>query len=151
DGDGRWRLEGLARRPGNEPFDPRQLDGLGELRIEGARLQVIDAASGRRWSLRRIDARLRSVGSGFRLGLQARIDDNAPLNLTAELDRELQQGRVWIGGEDLVLESWLGNLPLGGIDVVAARGDVGVWLDIARRRIVAARLEAELAPLSLRG
>lgn len=151
DGDGRWRLEGLARRPGNEPFDPRQLDGLGELRIEGARLQVIDAASGRRWSLRRIDARLRSVGSGFRLGLQARIDDNAPLNLTAELDRELQQGSVWIGGEDLVLESWLGNLPLGGIDVVAARGDVGVWLEIARRRVVAARLEAELAPLSLRG
>lgn len=149
--DGTWRLEGMTTRRSDEPFDPRRLDGLGELRIEGARLQVIDAASGRTWSLRRIDARLRTVGSSFRVGVQAHIDDNAPLNLIAELDRDLEQGRIWLGGDDLVLEPWLGNVPLGGVDVVAARGNLGLWLDIAQRRVVGAQLEAELSPLSLRG
>jgi uncharacterized protein (TIGR02099 family) len=151
DADGRWRLEGLTARRSDEPFDPRRLDGIGEVRIEGARLQVIDAASGRNWSLRRVDARLRTVGASFRLGLQARVDDGAPLGLIAELDRDFEHGRVWIGGQELNLAPWLGQGPLGGVEVVAARGDVGLWLDIDERRVTGARLEAELSPLSLRG
>jgi uncharacterized protein (TIGR02099 family) len=149
--DGEWRLEGLGGERGGEPFDLRQLDGLGEVQIEAAQLRFSDAISGRSWQLRRIDARLSSVGARFRLGVVARIDDGAPLQLVAELDQELRDGRVWIGGEQLSLAPWLGGTPLAGIEVMEARGDLGLWLEIRDRRLQGAQLDATFEPLTLRG
>lgn len=148
---GEWRLEGLSRRPGAEPLDLRRLDGLGELRIEGATLTFRDEVHAKDWTLRRIDARLHTGGTRFRVGLVAQIDTGAPLQLVASLDRELRDGRVWIGGEGLDLAPWLNGLPLAGIEVLQAQGDVGLWLTLAQRAVIEARLEAQLAPLSLRG
>lgn len=148
---GEWKLEGLSANRRGEDFDPRQLDGLGEVQIEAARLRVSDEISARVWSLRRIDARLRTVGARFRLGVVAQIDDHAPLQLVAELDRKLRDGQLWLGGENLMLAPWLGGTPLAGVEVLQADGDIGVWLKFADRRLVSAQMEANLAPLSLRG
>jgi uncharacterized protein (TIGR02099 family) len=147
---GEWRLEGLAARPGGS-FDLRQLDGLGELQIEDAQLRFRDAGSAREWTLHRIDARLRTVGDRFRLGVVARFDDTPPLHLVADMDRELQDGNAWLGGENLSLAPWFGGTPLGGVEIVEGSGDVGVWLTIAARRLESARLEATLSPLQFRG
>lgn len=150
-GSGEWKLEGLSANRRGDDFDLRQLDGLGEVQIEAARLRFSDETSGRVWSLRRIDVRLRTVGARFRLGVVAQIDEHAPLQLVAELDRDLRDGQLWLGGAKLVLAPWLGGTPLAGIEVLQADGDIGVWLKFADRRLVSAQLEATLAPLSLRG
>jgi uncharacterized protein (TIGR02099 family) len=149
---GEWRLEGLGdRRGGGESFDLRQLDGLGELQIEDASLSFLDVPSGRRWTVQQVAARLRTVGARFRLGVVAQLDDGAPLQLVAEMDRELSDGRVYFGGEGVRLAPLLGGSPLAGIEVLQADGDLGLWLDIADREAIAARLEARLEPVRLRG
>ena len=148
---GEWRLEGLARRQGGGGFDLRQLDGLGELQIENATLRFTDAPTGGDWTLERIDARLRTVGERFAFGIVAQVEEGEPLRVVADLDRELQDGRVYIGGERLALGHWIGRTPLAGIELVQGSGDLGLWLDIVQRRLAGARLEATLAPVSLRG
>jgi uncharacterized protein (TIGR02099 family) len=149
--DGEWRLEGLAKRQGGGGFDLRQLDGLGELQIEDAKLRFTDARTGGDWSFERIDARLRTVGERFAFGIVARVEAGAPLRVVADLDRDLQAGRIYLGGEQLALERWFGHTPLAGIELVHGNGELGLWLDIAQRRLVGARLETELASVSLRG
>jgi uncharacterized protein (TIGR02099 family) len=149
--DGEWRLDGLGARRSDEPFDPRQLDGLGEVQIEGANMRIVDELGGREWRLRRIDARLRTVGERFRFGVVAQVDEHAPLRLVGELDRELRDGRVWIGGESLVLAPWLGGMPVHGVEVIQADGDLDLWIGIAAREVVSLQLEAELVPVRLRG
>jgi uncharacterized protein (TIGR02099 family) len=149
--EGRWRLEGLAARPGGGGFDLRQLDGLGELQIENARLRFTDAPTGGAWSFDRIDARLRTVGDRFAFGIVARVGEGTPLRMVADMDRELQDGRVWIGGEDLALGTWIGHTPLAGIELVQGTGDLGLWLEIAQRRLASVRVETRLEPVALRG
>lgn len=148
---GTWQLEGLSTRPDAEPVDLRQLDGLGEVQIAGATLQFRDQIQDRDWTLRRIDARLRTVGTRFRVGVVAHIDDGAPLQLVAQLDRELHDGEVWIGGRSLTLAPWLNGLPLAGIEAIQADGDLDLWLTVKDRQVQEGRIEARLSPLTLRG
>lgn len=150
DAAGAWRLDGLNRAP--QAASPlQQLDRLGELRIEHARLRVDDVTSGRSWDLPRIDARLSALGGRYRVGVRADGGDANAMRLVADLDRELRGGQLYLEGLAREWAPLLGDEAVAGIDVLQAQGDVRAWVQIEDGALREARAELALAPLVLRG
>ena len=149
DAQGRWQLAGLGAGAGAVRM--RQLEALGEVQLEDGRLAVLDEQSGRRFQLDRIDARVRSVDGQVRIGARAVRGDGAALELAAELDAGLANGRAWLGGRDLDLAEWLRDQSLGGLTLHAGTGDLGLWATLSAQRIVSVQAEAALQSVALRG
>lgn len=143
--DGRWQVRGLGERDADAaPPDFRLLERLGELVLDGARMQVDDHVSGERWALPRVDARLRTLGGEVRIGALAYRDDARPLRLNLTLQPGLEDGHAYIAGRRLDLERWWpGRLPADW-RLSAGQADVELWLTLQQRRAVAAQFRVEV-------
>lgn len=148
--DGRWQVIGGSSGAGAGQR-LRQIEGLGEIQLENARVQVADLASGRSFSVDRVDVRVRSVGGRIRIGASAWRGEGAPLTLAAEFDAGLQDGRGHLGGRDLSLGPWSAGLDWAGVALHQGSGDVDAWFEVRDRRIVQVQAEVELESLGLRG
>ncbi|MCB1560353.1 MAG: TIGR02099 family protein [Xanthomonadales bacterium] len=148
--DGRWTLGGFGGG-GGDGDALNSLQGLGEIRIDGARLTVDSAKSGLHYELERIDARLLALGGRVRFGLSAWHGDAPPLRIAGDLDASLQQGDLYAGGKRLPLAHWLEGLMPGGIGLAAGDGDLDLWARIDQRRLVSVRASADVADLALYG
>jgi len=150
--DGRWRVAGLG---GGEAVGARerlrQLQGLGEIQLENARVQVADAASGRSLAFDRVDVRLRSVGDRVHVGASAWRGDGAPLTFAAELDAERGNARGYVGGRGVDLARWSAGLEWSGIALHGGHADLSLWFDLRAGRVVEMRAEVDAQALSLRG
>lgn len=145
--DGRWHLEGLGEGGGGLA----QLEGLGELLVEGASLGVIDEASERRWRLPRLDARLRSEGGQFRFAARAYPDaDSRPLRLSGAVDAASVSGRIHLGADDLQLAPWLVGVDLSGLGLASAPLTGEAWVDIARGAVAGVEFRVEPRAWQLR-
>ena len=149
--DGQWSLGGFGGSSGKGGDGLRSLQGLGEIRIDSARLTVDSAVSGLHYELERIDARLLALGGRVRFGLSAWHDEPAPLRIAGDFDAELQNGEVYVGGDELPLAPWLQGLTPAGIGLAEGSGQIGVWASVEARRIIVARVSADVSGLSLYG
>ncbi len=128
DAAGRWHFEGLGEGGGGLA----QLEGLGELVVEGARLGVVDEASDRRRQLPRFDARLRSEGGLFRFAARAYPDDRSPpLRVSGELAADGSRGRLHLAADELQLAPWTAGVDVAGVTLLAGALDGEAWIDIA--------------------
>jgi uncharacterized protein (TIGR02099 family) len=151
DAQGNWRLHGLfgSRSEGTTP-ELGQLDGLGELTVQGARLRVLDVQQQVDFTLPRIDARLRSSGSRVELGVIAHLDGDYPLMLNARLDRDSGAGHGYIGSAGLSLVQWQELLPDGrGDHIRSGRLSGGVWFEFGPQGPVATEFELQLEQLTV--
>ena len=126
-GDGRWAIRGLPTAAG-VPADPFEyLEGLGELQVIGARLEVDAPQLGLAAVLPRVDLRLRVDGKRVRAGLHGWVDarsDARPLALALDFDRERGDGRAYLDLDSDDLAGWSSLLTHAGIHPVAGRGRV---------------------------
>lgn len=147
--DRRWRLAGLPfePKPGVDPLET--LEGLGELQVERARLQVSSPALDAPLELERVDLRLRVGGDRVRAGVRAWAGaGSAPLSAVADLERGPWTGRLWAGGERLDLMAWSGLLADTGL-VLAGSGRLDLWAEVEERRVMEVRGRGQFAPLAL--
>ena len=151
DEQGRWQVAGVGAGGAGGNQRLRQLEGLGEVQLENARVRVADVQSGRAFSLDRVDARVLAAGGRVRIGATAWRGEGAPLALAADLDGTLSDGRAWVGGQDLALGGWAQDLHWAGVALHQGTGRVDLWLTLADRRVESVQLDAELAGVALRG
>jgi uncharacterized protein (TIGR02099 family) len=151
DAAGRWRVAGIGASSSGGNQRLRQLEGLGEVQLENARVRVTDAVTGQAFALDRVDARVLASGGRVRVGATARRGAGAPLSLAADLDPTLSDGRAWLGGRDLALADWLGDLAWRQVALHGGSGDLQLWVELDDRRMVSAQLEADLSGMGLRG
>lgn len=147
--DRRWRLAGLPfqPKPGVDPLDI--LEGLGELQVERARLEVRSPALKAPLALARVDLRLRVGDDTVVAGLRAWARTGSPpLSAVADLQRGPWSGRLWAGGEQLDLMAWSALLADTGL-VFAGAGDLDLWADIEERRVMDVRARGRFAPLAV--
>jgi len=150
--DGRWELQGLGpARPGGLQALLAQIEQLGELRVEEARLDISDLDTGRHLALPRIDARLRTVGGRVRLGVRVYAADSPPLQWIANLDPGLQAGEIYIGSSTMALDHWLADSLDLPVHVLSGSGEVALWMTLRQGAVQDATLQARLTGLSLRG
>src|SRR5690606_15728799 len=151
DAAGRWQVAGMGASSGDGNQRLRQLEGLGEVQLENARVRVSDAVTGQSFVLDRVDARVLASGGSVRVGAMARRGDGPPLSLAAELDPTLSEGRAWLGGRGLVLADWLAELSWRGVALHGGGGELQVWLSLSDRRVTSVQLEAALEGVAVRG
>src|SRR5690606_932510 len=149
--DGRWTLGGFGGTGSGAGNGLSSLEGLGEIRIEGARLTIDSVPSGIHYELERIDARLLALGGRVRFGLSAWHGQSSPLRIAGDLDGALQNCDIHVGGEDLPLAPWLEGLTPGGIGLGEGSGDLDLWARLEQRRLVSVQGVADIGNLSLYG
>ncbi|MEZ5464668.1 MAG: YhdP family protein [Lysobacteraceae bacterium] len=149
--DGRWTLGGFGGGTGSNGDGLGGLQGLGEIRIDGAKLSIDSALTGLHYELERIDARVLALGGRVRFGLSAWHGDSPPLRIAGDLDAALQEGDVYVGGDGLPLPAWLEGLTPAGIGLGAGNADLDLWARLEQRRLVSVRASADVAGLSLYG
>lgn len=151
DADGRWRVRGLpgqAQSKG-DPFEG--LEGLGELQVIDGVLVVDAPGLGLDARLHEVDLRLRVDGGRVRAAARAwMVPDAAPLDITAELDRDSGDARAWLALRDADLSAWTA-LRAGGIAPLAGRGRLEAWADLRGHRVHAVTLRGELDGVRLQG
>lgn len=129
--DGRWRIEGLAADSGGgDPLDA--LSRLGEIQVNGARLQVRSLPLGIDHRIDRVDLRLRVEGPRLRAGMHGWLGaGQPPLQGVLDLDRERGDGTLWLGSRQLPLAALQPLLQVHGAELATGtlRGDL--WVDLA--------------------
>lgn len=127
--EGSWRVAGLGVTGGQ--LDPaeqlQQLERLGELVLDGARIVVDDRQRDQTWTLPPADARLRTQGGRVRLALYAYPPGEAPLRLNLDLAPGLHSGLVYLQARgsriDRLLQPWLPE----GRSLPPLRADLALW------------------------
>lgn len=149
--DGLWSIDGLpGQRAGGDPL--RNLEGLGELQVIGGRLVVRAPALGVAARLPRIDLRLQVQDRRVRAGARAWVrTDAAPLEAALDFDRRAGDGRAYLAADSVDLAAWAPLLRYDGIVADAGTGRARAWLELHGHRVVAARADAQLRGVGLRG
>lgn len=153
DADGRWQVDGLGTAAQGEVDAQAALDaleGLGEIQVRDARLEVSIAEDDRRWSVPRVDLRLRASGGRIRAGLLGFGEDAlVPLVVIAELDRRSGDGRIHLRADGADVPRWAGNVDVAGVTPMAGQVGLSAWVTLAGQRVVAVDGELRLAGLAL--
>ncbi|BFI95348.1 MAG: YhdP family protein [Rhodanobacter sp.] len=135
DKDGRWHINGLGT--GGSSQQP----GFGRLSIElwldDLRLNVVDETSHRQYSLIADQLRISRQGRRIRVGARLRRE-GAPgvLRGAGSFRDDGSSGRLWLSGQKLDLAALFAGMDLGGYSVRGGHGNVAVWLDWKRGRVV---------------
>lgn len=139
DAEGRWTAAGLDDGgEGDAQAALDALEGLGEIQVLNAALAVSVADNGevRRWSLPRVDLRLRAGGGRMRLGVMGySAHDASPLVAVADLDRRRGDGRIDVRAEGLDLAAWSGDGGWLGLHPTSGRGTVAARVTLAGQRV----------------
>ncbi|WP_058834299.1 YhdP family protein [Luteimonas abyssi] len=149
--DGSWHVHGLpGEGPGrDDPF--AGLERLGEVQVLGGSLDLHAPELGIRTHVPRIDLRLQVERDRVRIAGRAwRVETHAPVQVALELSRSSGDGRVWAGIERAELDGWSPLLRYAGVAVAGGQGDVGAWITLTARRMVAARATVAFEGLTLK-
>ena len=152
DPDGRWRVRGLPgqTQAGGDPFDAFQ--GLGELQVIGAKLEIIAPDLAIDTHVSRVDARLRVDEERVRIGaLVWAKPGQAPVEAVGDFDRTRGDGRLYVAAMHADLSAWSTLLHAAGITVEDGHGRAQAWAELRAHRIVTVTVDADLDHLLLRG
>ncbi|MEO7478598.1 MAG: hypothetical protein ABIT64_05115, partial [Lysobacteraceae bacterium] len=148
DAAGQWHFVGLSGPKEDAHHNPlRNLEGLGELQVADATLLVRAPDLGIAFTSPRADVRMRVTDKRLRVGLKVEATRGNPILAVMDFDRRDNNGRLWIGGNDIDFAPWSSLLGYGGIDLVAGHGRIGFWTTLKDRRIVAVQTDANLHDL----
>ena len=152
DDDGRWSARGLPgeEHAGADPF--AALEPLGELQVIGGRLTILAPSFGIETTLPKIDLRLKVDGDRVRTAARAWIrEDAAPLDIAADIDRRVGDGRAHAAAMRADLAAWSPLLRFAGVAVEDGRGRAQAWLQLHDKRVTTVTVDADLEGLALRG
>ena len=151
DAAGQWHFVGLSGPKEDEHHNPlHNLEGLGELQVADATLTVRAPDLGIAFTSPRVDVRMRVTDKRMRVGLKVEATRGNPILAVVDFDRLDNNGRLWIGGNDIDFAPWSSLLGYGGADLVAGHGRIGFWTTLKDRRIVAVQADANLHDLVFR-
>ena len=152
DAAGQWHFVGLSgpKTTGNQnPL--HDLEGLGELQIADARMTVRAPDLGIAFTSPRVDVRLRVSQDRLRAGVRAWASHSPPLYAVLDFDRRDNNGKLWVGGNDVDLAPWSPLLAYAGVEAARGRGRVGLWTTLKDRRVVSVQADGDLHDVVLRG
>lgn len=144
---GAWQLHGLDFGSPQATSAPFSLGALGALEIRGLKLSIDDPARGLHVALAAPVLRLINHGSITRVAGRVRGADSdvPPLDLVANLDINRRSGEIYVGGLDVELARLLAGHTPQGVQLIAGRGIVQLWVKIGAGRVDDLRVRTDLA------
>ena len=150
DDDGQWEVRGLPGRSDVDPF--AALEGLGELQIIGAKLQIDAPAHAIHARIEKIDLRLRVDDDRVRVGARAWINAKAaPIEVRLDFMRTPGDGRAYVVASEGRLADWSSLLHFAGVAVEGGEGRAQAWAEIKGKRISNVTVDTVLRDVRLRG
>lgn len=152
DRNGRWQVNGLVGSDSAAESDPLMaLQGLGELQLVDASLQVRAPDAGIDFTVPKVNVRVRVSERRVRAGVKAWMGESVPVSAALDLARDGAEGRVFIGGKQLDLAPWASALAVAGVEVRGGEGELSIWGRLSQRQLTWARARLDLQRLALRG
>lgn len=152
DSGGRWQVNGLAGNTAAPDTDPLDiLQGLGELQLVDAALRVHAPDLDIDFTVPRVNVRVRVSERRVRAGAKAWMGDTPAVIAALDVDRDGEDGEVFVGGERLDLSPWAPLLAVAGVEMRGGTGELSIWATLTQRRISAVRARLDMHKFALRG
>ncbi len=151
--DGQWKVrQWQGAQNTGKPFDLGALRGLGSVGLRGARINITDAASGRKLQLVDVELRISERLSGREVFARFRTESGTvPMQLACDLDSGFASGRCYVRGRKLLADEWFSTWPIHGVAAIGGSIDLDAWIDLEKFRPRRAQLELSAANVIWRG
>ena len=150
DADGTWHVNGFGVGGGQDNQNASLSNLSVDLWLTDSRLDITDGSVGRHYTLIADQLRLSRQGDRVRVGGSLHREGAiGVLRGAGSFRQDGHDGRLWLEGSGIDLTTLLADIDMDGYVARSGRGDVALWLDWRKGKIVRSLVRADLRDIAV--